>query len=1391
MLINGATFAYRGYRLQALYSLNRILGSISDEPIIFLPENGGEDLGIEEKGVVIEIAQVKSYENLSLSDLKPREANSFFHRAIEYLKQEDPPVVKLINFGKIGPELTHAWEGEQKNRQSVVQKLITYEYKEYDIELLLDNLQIFEIYEEKIEDELYSKLQAMLTGIDPVSAFDLLNYWIYLASENKERISKADAVNKVNSVGKFINGRAQFYQEWFTSINPIEDFEVTEGQLAGLAEEYFRGVSARYEHILANLDFRREDKLEEVRDAFKKNNVVIIHAASGQGKTTLAFRYIHDYFPEQWRFSILAIENRQHMTKIATALSSHADALQAPMLVFIDVSPRDLVWAELVKQLSHHSNFQVLVAIREEDFRRSNIPGDLEYSSIDLSFNEDEANQIYNTAIDKGIRTVYLTFDDAWEAFGEKGPLLEFVYLLTQTKSLRQRLEEQIDRLQKETREKKLSPDELLLLRLVAIVTALEGRLRISTLIPSLNLPEPNLTLKYYEKEYLLRISGDETYIEALHPIRSRILVDLLVDPATFPWIDLAARAIPNVPESDWEIFFLHIFIDFPQFTDKITDLVNRLIPHTWTGLAGGLRCLLWISIKKYIETNRDVIESSRHVFGPAWFFIPDLNFGGTDAPNLDGWWNDLGDLIPDETKQEIEKIRGAQSPKSEVFETARLWLDRHEERPNEPIESIHWDAAAEVLYWAYRFELAEKVEGWLSDEALSYATRILTLEELSEVSLALFLCNPSRQEKWFDSLKSELSTRLVNDYQIIAFEDTESVRTIHFLSYPEFHDEQAISSEDEHQSIHEKTMEKVQLIRQLFPRFEKYGSQGYGHQIPDMEVLPDDSTKKGISIEFLVPKWPLRVNGIASGLVRFRTRSDTWDEYIESVLGNRECVIRISKVLLRGIGRFFERSEPYNFLKGELFQIDDWNKCQAAIQDMPLLPKTAVDPWGIGQPEGTRTEILQLQSSLPKSILQKKYKPYQEAERGYLGTVSAFMDQAIHVSVTNIRTGKLPENSTEKQEILNELQEAGIDVNSGERSVMNFWEIYSRLPEYQKQFRSLFIALADMNRLKRIEQEETEVNKNLWRYWVNFVGNPGLWLRQTKVQLHQRDASAYETMLNRIHKVISKSDDLTIRVMNADAQWDGDPTLWINIDIHEVIEFYSLIEKAIYTLRDAIGQIEYGESAYYLLEENCKFVVIVPTFQGKMIEPIVWPLRTTLTLTQEHSVEEKMFLYFPQEIPYELLEHIDIKIWRINELDTINEFEAAFSGLNLKMSLLERAGEIPDFNDEIIPIVQEYFDEKSKDLSENLQRFIDGCEKFASRFNSYDEEEQLTRTNMRDAIQALDEILTDVLSEDGTVRIQLNEANKFSKKLREFQPFVSAIKLIWLEDVFRNNEAE
>jgi ABC-type multidrug transport system fused ATPase/permease subunit len=367
---NDATPAYRGYRLQALYALFRILDQEGNNNLVFLPEVK-EDLSIKnERGDLLEVIQVKSGRLIGLSDFK-----SFFQRIYPLIKRQKIPQIIIVSYGEVRPELRQAIECDGPKREQVAKKIkkMCSEIIPSDEEarIVLENLKLDFRDESEVTEKVYSRLRKAFTGIDPNNAFDNLSYWLYVCSENKLSISKSDVIKKLENIGKFVNERDAHHEEWFKSINPIDDREINQDELERLRKDFYQGVSAKYAHILADTDVLRSNKIKDIKTKFSESSVVIIHGASGQGKTTLAYRYLHEHFPNMWRFKIELVQDRKHAFNIARAIMGHADAIGFPVAVYMDVSAKDKDWPDLINQLSSNRNIKILVTIREEDYKRA------------------------------------------------------------------------------------------------------------------------------------------------------------------------------------------------------------------------------------------------------------------------------------------------------------------------------------------------------------------------------------------------------------------------------------------------------------------------------------------------------------------------------------------------------------------------------------------------------------------------------------------------------------------------------------------------------------------------------------------------------------------------------------------------------------------------------------------------------------------------------------------------------------------------------------------------------------------------------------------------------------------------------------------------------------
>ncbi len=308
----GAEPAYRGYRLQALYAISRILGSASLQHLVFQSE-GREDLAIfnESHEELIEAVQVKALsENLAISEFSPDKPDSFFRRAAELARIHPRVAITVVSFGPIGPEMTSAWASDGNERRAIAHKLLDAGFSSDDIGALFQRVRLVKIDEDNLAEGIFTTLRDSAVGGDVQHAFDLLHYWLYLASEKREVITHGSLISKINSIGQYLADRAAHHREWFISIVPIEDRQISEDEHVTLGRDFYQGIAAQYEHILAKVDVVRDDKLKRIESAFHESRIVIVHGASGQGKSTLAYRYLHDSVPSLWRFAVKLVANR-------------------------------------------------------------------------------------------------------------------------------------------------------------------------------------------------------------------------------------------------------------------------------------------------------------------------------------------------------------------------------------------------------------------------------------------------------------------------------------------------------------------------------------------------------------------------------------------------------------------------------------------------------------------------------------------------------------------------------------------------------------------------------------------------------------------------------------------------------------------------------------------------------------------------------------------------------------------------------------------------------------------------------------------------------------------------------------------------------------------------
>ncbi|HOI71232.1 MAG TPA: hypothetical protein PLC38_02980 [Methanobacterium sp.] len=1089
-----AKATFRGFRGQTLYILSRVINDT--EKCSYRPE-GREDLDIYSKNELRELIQVKFYSNdLTLSDLKPEKESSFLRRSLNSFKDGLNLKISLVSFGPIGPELKNAFRIDGNDRAKIKSKLIGKGYTDDEIRLIFNNIQILKVDEDELEKEIADHLKKSHIGLDPDNGFNLLMNWIYQLSEKAEVIDKLDLVNRLDNVAAFLSERHTFLKEYGNSVKTIEPTEKTKS-FEDLEEEFYKGISARYEHILADLDVERPDKLYEIEKKIKDNNIIIIHGASGQGKTTLAYRFLHETYPEVLTYQIIS-KDRDALAIIST-LRAISKSIDDNIAIYIDVEPGDLVWPEIVKELYRYPKFHVFVSIREEDWTRSTLSGaDLIPSNVELTLNKEEAEHIYENLISKKPDKQFLDFEDSWLKFGGQGPLLEFTYLVTQGTTLKEKLKDQINRIKKESTE----TERLDFLRIVSIIGMFGGKTDLRSIKSMIQLKDPLHVIDLFQKEYLIRESENGRYIEPLHPIRSEILVEILSDPILLPFKDDISICISVIDEIDLEIFLLNCFLNYGA--DKaILDSLNSFTPSTWTGYGLILKSLLWLGIKNYADVNSEIINEAHEKYGSAWQFALFMDLSDASGENPIDFIDN--DLFPEEFKNESRSLRNKLQDKEIIYDFLKIWL-KNSELPSEDLElDIDWMYAGLSLFWFNRLEIEKEIK--LSDMDFDKYFDSLSLDSIADFMLGLYHFEPTSQiikdfrPKFVERFKKELLVPSIVD-------DGKRITLNCIIDVTE-----AERFKDSENFANEKVMERIVLMRKVFPEREEFASKGYGHKVSFLDLDFDD-TIKGIPIKNLPLNWLTVVNSNFIGLVEYNYRPDTWEDYVLEVVKTRENSLNVIKKLLKNLKKHFKTRKFVNIL--ELNELSsEWDSLVQNLE-RTLFPKNVVDPWGFSSENKVQTiteneNITELKKI--EAVNLKKFTNYKKIHDDFTLHLRNFFNQGSHVIIFK---SLIKRKKTNVESIKNELESKGYKTDFNELSVINLFNAYIKLVQFQIEFNNYFKKYVTLKDLQKDEINNYGTLSALWRIFA---------ITDFKLdkQIIQTAKNNFKNEENNIHKEIVK----------------------------------------------------------------------------------------------------------------------------------------------------------------------------------------------------------------------------------------------------------------------------
>lgn len=1292
-----AIAALKGYRTQFLYSLYFILSN-QEKNYLFRLE-GEEDIDVlDDNNNLLFAIQVKNLsKTLTLSDVLSDKKTSFLKRFIENYQTSVP---LLISYGPINDELS-SWKLDPHTISTTERRTIAKYDLSPDNWKLIKSKTVFEKVDEEVIAEQILEMLKNYKSIDPAPTAENLLYWLQYVAEKQIVISTKDVFLTIEKMAVYLSERISFEHQYGNNIKALH-LTTPEGiDQDKLTEEFYYGTNARYEHILFNLDIVRPEFLHLIGEKLTKQNLVIIHGASGQGKSTLAYRYAANYAPASLIYEVILQANEIETREAISAITAITKGLNLPVLFILHVSPNTTNWLKIVKEFTSYSFVKMLVTVRNEDWYRAQAAEiDFLYAEVELELLREEAETIFKQLESREMIRQYADFQEAWIYLDENVPLLEFTYTITQGDSLTNRLKKQINQLYQEDNQK--HTNQLDFLKMLSLADAFGAKLAVEHVK---QIPGIKIIADKFEKEYLLKLIGEGKYFIGLHPVRSKILTNLLFDEFTSCKKDSILSCLNAMPDEDAYPFLLQCFhqriISFEEFIVLIKNTGQR----SWTFYAAAVKSLLWVGIRDYIDANKDVLDEVRQKAGAAWYIVTDVYHGSALDPeefikNLPMQNDDLLDYAKDVNDRLLSKVL-VYKPLVSLFNTVTL--------PNVSPKGISdWRALGEILFWLGQTDnKAEKIKAFpLHDFRTAFES--LNMEDLSSLMLGMYNYTPE-----FDQIRKDLAEifidRLRTQYCIPLLKITDEIN-VDFVIDP--------FGKDKEVNVHDRTIQIIELLRTAFPDKQKFNSQGHGHRV---QLMPSDydETHKTISVQNLpLDKW-VNINSTTRRLYDFSFRPENWgDFHYQMSAWEKE---------IKGKIQTFNNSFQ-GLRESTTFEPIIPVLAQAIVNNTPTLttPKSIVDPLGlyIKTSKATKDEAGIDKGAKKEVVLSERYQPFFNSYSSYKNALENFLQQSGEA------LSDLIKNKSDASHPINE--------NNLSVSYVNIYEAIVKKPAYYEAKSQYFSKFSDAN--VAITDEELFTSATIWKtFWPAVEkGQTSKIITKQKIDTSKYD---FEQALEKSFKAIQRNKRYKVTYLN-DNSLSNIPVFVITTS--NPAENLLALQLYYDAIHSCINMVDYSSLKFLMLQRyfsRFRFISLVDGF----VMDYQWYDFSLHTLRDHSFSNLPFYALVPTPIDPSISDKLNIKSWLLiyPKLQEIVGLSSDFSKL---MFLTGHLVDLKFFNhnedlDELgTTIIQEHFAGVGGTAIEAYNQLSSGLLRLADKFPY--EKEQLTNENEQDYWTLLLEVM-------------------------------------------------
>ena len=133
---------------------------------------------------------------------------------------------------------------------------------------------------------------------------------------------------------------------------------------------YFEGKKATPVDIINEIPIHRINLEKEIIESIRQQNVTVIKASSGQGKTTLALQVAYQLKEEYTTYQVLLCDDISELGNISQFFISRIKVGEKPLILLDNLDSQLRYWNNLVQLMESeiHHHFRIILTSRETDW---------------------------------------------------------------------------------------------------------------------------------------------------------------------------------------------------------------------------------------------------------------------------------------------------------------------------------------------------------------------------------------------------------------------------------------------------------------------------------------------------------------------------------------------------------------------------------------------------------------------------------------------------------------------------------------------------------------------------------------------------------------------------------------------------------------------------------------------------------------------------------------------------------------------------------------------------------------------------------------------------------------------------------------------------------------